>query len=596
MCGIVGYAGRRNALPILLDGLKRLEYRGYDSAGVAIVGSALQVVKDKGFIANLESQLPALKGTTGFAHTRWATHGPPSKVNAHPHVDCHGKIALAHNGIIENFASLREKLEARGHKFVSQTDTESLVHLIESYYDGDLEEAIRKALHDVHGSYAILAVHADEPGKVVGARNESPLVVGLGPDENFLASDVPALLRYTDRVLYVMDKEMVIITPKGVEVKDLDGRAVKREPQRITWSLEDAEKGGFEHFMLKEIHEGPKAIQETLLGRLANLEVNGFLSEGVTSVKLVACGTSYHAALVGKYILEEIARIPASAELASEYRYSQGPSERPLVILISQSGETADTLGAAREARRRGCKTLGITNVLGSSLTRETDLTLYTRAGIEISVAGTKTFYAQLVVLYLIALKVGQDRGALGYDELDSLKDHLRSLPRTVQYVLNKADEIRALASKYGNARDVFFIGRHVNYPVALEGALKLKEISYIHAEAYAAGELKHGPLALLSPTTPVVAISVKGPTYEKMRSNVGEVSARGSPVLAIGTEGDKELPRSVDDVIWIPEMPWIFSPVAVSVALQLFAYEAARMRGCPIDKPRNLAKSVTVE
>jgi len=596
MCGIVGYAGRRNALPILLDGLKRLEYRGYDSAGVAIVGSALQVVKDKGFIANLEAQLPPLKGTTGFAHTRWATHGPPSKVNAHPHVDCHGKIALAHNGIIENFASLREKLEARGHTFVSQTDTESLVHLIESYYDGDLEVAVRKALRDVRGSYAILAVHADEPGKVVGARNESPLVVGLGPDENFLASDVPALLRYTDRVLYVMDKEMVVITPKGVELKDLEGRAVKREPQRITWSLEDAEKGGFEHFMLKEIHEGPKAIQETLLGRLANLEVDGFLSEGVTSVKLVACGTSYHAALVGKYILEEIARIPASAELASEYRYSQGPSERPLVILISQSGETADTLGAAREARRRGCKTLAITNVLDSSITRETDLTLYTRAGIEISVAGTKTFYAQLVVLYFIALKVGQDRGALGYDELDSLKDHLRSLPRAVQYVLNKADEIRALASKYGSARDVFFIGRHVNYPVALEGALKLKEISYIHAEAYAAGELKHGPLALLSPATPVVAISVKGPTYEKMRSNVGEVSARGSPVLAIGTEGDKELPRSVDDVIWIPDVPWIFSPVAVSVALQLFAYEAARMRGCPIDKPRNLAKSVTVE
>src|SRR6266508_1828498 len=345
MCGIVGYAGRRNALPILLDGLKRLEYRGYDSAGVAVVGSALQVVKDKGFIANLESQLPDIKGTTGFAHTRWATHGPPSKVNAHPHVDCHGKIALAHNGIIENFASLREKLEARGHKFVSQTDTESLVHLIESYYDGDLEEAIRKALHDVHGSYAILAVHADEPGKVVGARNESPLVVGLGPDENFLASDVPALLRYTDRVLYVMDKEMVVITPKGAAVTDIEGRAVRREPERVTWSLEDAEKGGFEHFMLKEIHEGPKAIQETLRGRLANLEVNGFLSEGVTSVKLVACGTSYHAALVGKYILEEIARIPASAELASEYRYSQGPSERPLVILISQSGARGPSAG-----------------------------------------------------------------------------------------------------------------------------------------------------------------------------------------------------------------------------------------------------------
>src|SRR6266568_2242710 len=596
MCGIVGYAGRRAALPILLDGLKRLEYRGYDSAGVAIVGSDLEVIKDKGFIANLEAQLPPLNGTTGFAHTRWATHGPPSKINAHPHVDCHGKIALAHNGIIENFASLREKLEAGGHTFVSQTDTESLVHLIESYYEGDLEAAVRKALHDVRGSYAILAVCADEPGKVVGARNESPLVVGLAPDENFLASDVPALLRYTDRVVYVMDREMVVITPKGVALKDLEGRPVTREPQRITWSLEDAEKGGFDHFMLKEIHDAPKAIHETLLGRLANLEVNGFLSEGVTNVKLVACGTSYHAALVGKYILEEIARIPASAELASEYRYSQGPAERPLVVLLSQSGETADTLGAAREARRRGCKTLAITNVLGSSLTRESDVTLYTRAGIEIGVAATKTFIAQLVVLYLIALRLGQDRGALGSNELDALKDHLRSLPRTVQYVLNKTDEIRALAEKYGNVRDMFYIGRHANYPVALEGALKLKEISYVHAEAYAAGELKHGPLALLTPETPVIAVAVQDPTYEKMRSNIGEVIARSSPVLAIGTEGDKELPRSVDDIIWIPSMPWIFSPVPVSVALQLFAYEVARMRGCPIDKPRNLAKSVTVE
>src|SRR5438309_10121092 len=569
MCGIVGYAGRRDALPILLDGLKRLEYRGYDSAGVAIVGSALQVMKDKGFIANLEAQLPPLKGSTGFAHTRWATHGAPSKVNAHPHVDCTGKIALAHNGIIENYASLREKLQTRGHKFVSQTDTESLVHLIESYYDGDLETATRKALGDIRGSYAVLVVHADEPGKVIGARNESPLVIGLGPDENFLASDVPALLRYTDRVAYVMDREMVVITPKGVTIKNSEGRVVQREPQRITWSLEDGEKGGFEHFMLKEIHEAPQAIHETLLGRLANLEVDGFRSEGVTSVKLVACGTSYHAALVGKYIIEEIARIPASAELASEYRYSQGATERPLVLLISQSGETADTLGAAREARRRGSKTLAISNVVGSSLTREADKTIYTRAGIEIGVAATKTFIAQLVALYLIALKLGQDRGALGYDELDRLKDQLRSLPRAAQYVLNKADEIRSLAKKYGQARDMFYIGRHANYPVALEGALKLKEISYLHAEAYAAGELKHGPLDLVTSATPVIAVAVQDPTYEKMRSNIGEVSARGSPVLAIGTEGDRELPKFVDDVFEIPDIPWIFSPIQASVALQ---------------------------
>ena len=393
-----------------------------------------------------------------------------------------------------------------------------------------------------------------------------------------------------------MDKEMVVITPKGVTLKDLEGNAMSREPQRITWSLEDAEKGGFEHFMLKEIHEAPQAIHQTLLGRLANLDLDGFSSEGITSVKLVACGTSYHAALVGKYVFEEIARIPASAELASEYRYSQAPSERPLVILISQSGETADTLGAAREARRRGCKALGITNILGSSLTREVDKTIYTRAGIEIGVAATKTFIAQLVALYLIALKMGQDRGTLGYDELDRLKDQLRSLPRAAQYVLNKAQEIEALAAKYGTARDMFYIGRHVNYPVAMEGALKIKEISYIHAEAYAAGELKHGPLALLTSSTPVVAVAVQDPTYEKMRSNIGEVSARGSPVLAIGTEGDKELRKFVDDVIEIPSIPWIFSPVPVSVALQLFAYAAARMRDCPIDKPRNLAKSVTVE
>src|SRR3990170_2900593 len=596
MCGIVGYAGRRNALPILLDGLKRLEYRGYDSAGVAIVGSSLQVVKDKGFIANLEAQLPSLEGSTGFAHTRWATHGAPSKVNAHPHLDCTGKIALAHNGIIENFASLREKLEGRGHTFVSQTDTESLVHLIESYYDGDLEEAVRKGLHDVRGSYAILAVHADEATKVVGARNESPLVVGIGPDENFLASDVPALLRYTDKVLYVMDKEMVVITPKGVTIKDLEGKAVTRETQRVTWNLEDAEKGGFEHFMLKEIHETPKAIHETLLGRLANLEVNGFLSKDITSVKLVACGTSYHAALVGKYIIEEIARIPASAELASEYRYSQAPSDQPLVILLSQSGETADTLGAAREARRRGCKTLAIANVVGSSLTREVDRTLYTRAGLEVGVAATKTFVVQLVALYLIALKMGQDRGTLGYDELDRMKDDLRALPRAAQYVLNKADEIRGLAKKYGSARDMFYIGRHANYPVALEGSLKLKEISYIHAEAYAAGELKHGPLALITKDTPVIAIAVDDPTYEKMRSNIGEVNARGAPVIGVGSEDDKELPKFVDDLIAIPRMPWVFSPVPVSVALMLFAYHVARKRGCPIDKPRNLAKSVTVE
>ncbi len=597
MCGIIGYAGQRNALPILLDGLKRLEYRGYDSAGVAIVGSGLQVVKDKGFIAELEAHLPSLKGTTGLAHTRWATHGAPSKVNAHPHTDCTGKIALAHNGIIENYAALREKLEEDGHVFRTETDTESLAHLIEAHYHGDLETAVREALHEVRGSYAIAVVHADEPDRVVGARNESPLVVGLAPDETFLASDVPALLKYTDKVVYVMDKEMVVLTPQRAVLKDLTGKAVRREPTRITWTLEDAEKGGFEHFMIKEIHETPKAIHETLLGRIANLEVNGFLAEDFSSVKLVACGTSYHAALVGKYIIEEIAKVPASAELASEYRYTQGAADRPLVILLSQSGETADTLGAAREAKRRGCKTLAISNVIGSSLSREADKTIYMRAGVEIGVAATKTFVAQLVVLYLIALRMGLDRGTLGYEEADSLKDELRSLPRAVLAVLDREEAIRTLAAAYGkDARDAFYLGRHVNYPVAMEGALKLKEISYIHAEAYAAGELKHGPLALITKDTPVVAIAVDDPTYEKMRSNIGEVDARGARILAVGTEGDRELPKFVDDVIPVPRMSWIFSPVPVSVALMLFAYHVARLRGCPIDRPRNLAKSVTVE
>ncbi len=597
MCGIIGYAGQRNALPILLDGLKRLEYRGYDSAGVAIVGSGLQVVKDKGFIAELEAHLPSLKGTTGLAHTRWATHGAPSKVNAHPHTDCTGKIALAHNGIIENYAALREKLEEDGHVFRTETDTESLAHLIEAHYHGDLETAVREALHEVRGSYAIAVVHADEPDRVVGARNESPLVVGLAPDETFLASDVPALLKYTDKVVYVMDKEMVVLTPQRAVLKDLTGKAVRREPTRITWTLEDAEKGGFEHFMIKEIHETPKAIHETLLGRIANLEVNGFLAEDFSSVKLVACGTSYHAALVGKYIIEEIAKVPASAELASEYRYTQGAADRPLVILLSQSGETADTLGAAREAKRRGCKTLAISNVIGSSLSREADKTIYMRAGVEIGVAATKTFVAQLVVLYLIALRMGLDRGTLGYEEADSLKDELRSLPRAVLAVLDREEAIRTLAAAYGkDARDAFYLGRHVNYPVAMEGALKLKEISYIHAEAYAAGELKHGPLALITRDTPVIAIAVDDPTYEKMRSNIGEVNARGAPILGVGTAGDRELPRFVDDLIPVPRMSWIFSPVPVSVALMLFAYHVARLRGCPIDRPRNLAKSVTVE
>ena len=596
MCGIVGYAGYRKALPILIDCLKRLEYRGYDSAGVAVVQDGVRIAKDKGYIANLESTLPDLGGVVGIGHTRWATHGPPSRENSHPFYDCRERIALAHNGIVENFVALRDELKGRGHTFRSQTDTETLVHLVEEAYDGNLEKAVIATLGRVTGTYAICVVCADEPEKVVAARNFSPLVVGLGADENYVASDVPALLKHTDRVLYVMDREVVVLTPKSVRILDLEGQTVEREPQRISWTIEDAERGGFEHFMLKEIHEQPQAIHSTLLGRMTEVESNGFFRNGFTSVKLVACGTSYHAALVGKYILEEVARVPATVELASEYRYGPSPAERPLVILISQSGETADTMGAAREAKRRGCRTLGITNVVGSSLTRETERTMYTRAGLEIGVAATKTFTAQLVALYLVAIRMGLDRGMLPPEEANRLRDELRALPRHVQTVLNQAEEIDALARTFAGARDMFFIGRGTGYPVAMEGGLKMKEISYIHAEAYAGGELKHGPLALLTAETPVVAVAVRDRTYEKMMGNIGEVNARGSPILGVGTEGDKDLARFVDRVLTVPKVPDILYPVPVSVLFQLLAYSVARKRGCTIDKPRNLAKTVTVE
>ncbi len=596
MCGIVGYAGYRQAYPILLESLKRLEYRGYDSAGVAIVGSGITVQKDKGYISQLEETAEAVPGTLGIAHTRWATHGPPSKENAHPHIDCTGDLALIHNGIIENHQPLRDRLKGEGHVFRSETDTEVAAHLIESLYHGDLEGAVREALHEIRGSYAFAVIHSKEPDKVVAARNESPLVVGLGTDENFLASDIPALLKHTNRVLYVMDGEIVVLGRDSVRITDYEGKPIAREPQRITWTLEDAEKGGFEHFMLKEIFEEPQAIHDTLLGRVAEPELNSFFREGYTGVKLVACGTSYHAALVGKYVLEEIARIPTTAELASEYRYSKAPADRPLVILLSQSGETADTLGACREANRRGCKTFAIANVIGSSLSREAQRTMLTRAGIEIGVAATKTFVAQLAALYLLAIRIGLERATLGVEEANRLNEDLRRLPRAVQAVLNQAPYIEGLAQEYAQARDVFFIGRHLGYPIAMEGALKLKEISYVHAEAYAAGELKHGPLALVGSDTPVVAIVTRDHTYDKMLSNIREVDARGAPVLAIGTEGDKDLGKIVDNVIYVPAVPPLFAPVPVVVALQLFAYHVARVRGCAIDKPRNLAKSVTVE
>jgi glucosamine--fructose-6-phosphate aminotransferase (isomerizing) len=599
MCGIVGYVGARQAQSVLLESLKRLEYRGYDSAGLAIIPSGqkdLQVFKKKGMIKNLEEVLPQLKGTLGISHTRWATHGPPSDENAHPHSDCDGKLAIAHNGIIENYMELKEKLISEGHKFVSETDTEVLAHLIEKYYQSDLQKAVRQALAEVHGSYALLVMHMDAPGRIVSARNESPLVLGVGIDENFIASDVPALLNYTDKVIYLENGEIADVTQENISITDLDNNAVDRAWHKIEWSLEDAEKGGYEHFMLKEIYEQPRAVREAMLGKLTGFELANVNGLEFSSIKILGCGTSYHAGLVGKYIFETMMGLPTAIETSSEYRYNSTTCDQPLVILISQSGETADTLAAAREARRRGCKTIGITNVVGSSLTREVDDVMFIRVGPEISVCATKSFTGQLISIYLLASHLSRTRGYLKTDEVRDFHNALRQQSRVVEQVLHNVEPIKKCAETLAKAENVFFIGRNINYPSALEGALKLKEISYIHAEGYQAGELKHGPLALLVPETPIVAIAVKDHTYEKVLSNIGEVTARNAPVIAIGHESDTELEKYVDTVLRIPDTQPIFTPLPVAVVLQLLAYYTARNRGCPIDKPRNLAKSVTVE
>jgi glucosamine--fructose-6-phosphate aminotransferase (isomerizing) len=598
MCGIVGYVGPKEAQPILIDCLKRLEYRGYDSAGIAVVDDEVDVYKAQGEISALEAGMPHMAGSVGIAHTRWATQGKPTTENAHPFQGCENRVAVVHNGIISNFMDLRESLVADGHKFSSETDTEVFAHLVEAELkDGDMLAAVRRALKRVNGTYAF-AVVARGRHEVVAARNESPLVIGVGNGENFLASDVTALLKYTNRVIYVMDGETVRITEDSVTIVDADGAEVKRPPERITWSLEDAEKGGYPHFMLKEIFEQPAAIHDSLLGRIDAVEGDEPFFNGGTfsSVKIVACGTSYNAGLVGKYIIEELARIPVEVQISSEYRYSAAARENPLVVLITQSGETLDTIAAAREATKRGNRTLAIVNVTGSAITREVDHVIYTRAGPEIGVAATKTFVTQLVALYLLAIELGTKRRTLTAQAKRSIVSHLRNLPRSVQDVLNQADAIEAMALKYSGARDMFFIGRNLQYPIAMEGALKTKEISYIHGEGYPAGELKHGPLALLSKDSPVVAIVSKDHTYDKMIGNISEVSARGSPVIALADENDTEISKFADDVIFLREIPSLFSPVPVIVALQLWAYYLAKARGCPIDKPRNIAKTVTVE
>jgi glucosamine--fructose-6-phosphate aminotransferase (isomerizing) len=594
MCGIIGYIGERQAQPILLGCLKRLEYRGYDSCGIAIAGNSINVYKNTVRAEELRKAAPQLNGTLGIGHTRWATHGQPSQANAHPHCDCDGKIAVVHNGVITNFQGLKQKLIHEGHKFISETDTEIIPHLIGKYYRGDLEGAVEAALDDIEGSYAIIVLMASED-KLVAARKDSPLIIGIGDRENFIASDVPAILDYTNRVIYLEEGDMGVVTKDNIKIKR-DGIEINREEHKISWSVDEAQRGGYEHFMLKEIHEQPRVIRDTLVGWVSvaepTVDLAAMRDKGIESMLILACGTSYHAALIGKYIMEELLRIPVRVELASEFNYYGQTLTGTESIVITQSGETADILRAIRRLKEVGCQVLAITNVVGSTASRIADQTIYTRAGPEISVAATKSFMAQLMVLYWLIMSYSK----VDSRRLASMLLALRQMPSKVQQVLNNGDKILECANNLSGYDNVFFIARGINFPIALEGALKLKEISYIHAEGYTAGELKHGPFALLRSDTPVIAIVAQDNTYEAMLTNIREIKARSSPVIALAEEGDEIIGGLVDSVITVPQVDTIFSPVVNTVALQLLAYYTAKQRGCPIDFPRNLAKSVTVE
>lgn len=613
MCGIVGYVGPKRALPILIEGLKRLEYRGYDSAGVAVISSngrpgesELGVVKRVGRISALEETLREhdLPGQPGIGHTRWATHGRPSDINAHPHTDCKGNIAVVHNGIIENYQALREWLSERGHELRSETDTEVVPHLIEEYYDGDLVAAVRKAVRKLHGSYALAIVCAAEPDKIVAIRKDSPLVVGLGEGENFLASDIPAILAHTRRTYILDDGEMAVLTAFGVSVTDLDGAPVQKEVYQVKWEAGQAEKGGYPHFMLKEIHEQPKAFRDTLTGRikdgrphLPELGLANYEIRRLQRIHIVACGTAYHAGLIGKALIERLARIPVEIDVASEFRYRDPiMGDNSLMIAISQSGETADTLACLREGKRQGLPVLAITNVVGSSVAREADHVILTLAGPEIAVASTKAYTTQIIALTLLAIHFATVRGTAPATELDAVMDGLRELPQLAGDVLACEEAVKDLAHSCAKWEDVFFIGRGLDYAVAMEGQLKLKEISYIHAEAYAAGELKHGTLALITDGVPVIALATQESVREKTISNIKEVKARGAHVVGIAVEGDDEISKVVDEVIRIPRTHHFLTPALAVIPLQLLAYYAAVARGTDVDKPRNLAKSVTVE
>jgi len=608
MCGIVGFTGSANALPVLVSGLKRLEYRGYDSAGIAAFDNKkIRVVKKRGRISELERKLRELSDfspTCGIGHTRWATHGEPTDENSHPHISRSGKIAVVHNGIIENYADIKARLARRGYVFVSDTDTEVIAHLLDFYYKGDIVLALAKVMATVHGSYALGVLCDDRPGEIIAARLDSPLIVGIGDDENFIASDIPAFLSHTRNYYAIDDGEIACLTKDSVTVYNSDLEVVEKKLQTVNWSIEAAEKGGYEHFMLKEIHEQPKAVRDTLSPRLENgrivldTDINDEFLQSISRIHIVACGSAYHTGVVAKYVIEELAKIPVECDLASEFRYrSPIVSERDLCIVISQSGETADTLAALREAKRHGVKTLAIVNVVGSTIAREADFVLYTWAGPEIAVATTKAYSTQLIMLYMLAIRLASSRGLLSDDEEKRLASEISALPERIDAIISHINSLSYLASRFHNHKDIFFIGRGVDYAAGLEGSLKLKEISYIRSEAYAAGELKHGTIALIRTDSLVVAIVTQPELCEKMISNIREVKARGAHILTIVSDDLRDALSDIsDDMFVIPSVYSKFSPSLSVVALQIFSYYIAIARGCSIDKPRNLAKSVTVE
>lgn len=608
MCGIVGYIGNQQAAPVLLDGLSKLEYRGYDSAGVAVYnGTVIDMVKSKGrlkVLSELTHDGEKLPGTVGIGHTRWATHGSPSDTNAHPHFNKAQSIVVVHNGIIENYLKLKKKLEKRGYEFVSETDTEVIAHLLDYYYKGNPLQAITKVMHRMEGSYALGIIFQDHPDELYAVRKDSPLIVGKSKDGNIIASDVPAVLKYTRDVIFIENEEIVRLTDSSMEFFNVDEEEIEKDPVRIEWDVNAAEKGGFEHFMLKEMYEQPKAIIDTFSPRIKNgqicIEELGMSDEDIKAVKkimIVACGSAYHAGFTSKYVFEGLARIPVEVDLASEFRYRDPiVGEDTLVVVISQSGETADTLAALRESRKRGARVLGIVNVVGSSIAREADNVMYTWAGPEIAVATTKAYSAQLIALYLLAMKFAYINGSLDDSGMAEMIEDLKVLPTQVEMLLNNKHKIQKFANRYLAAKDVFFMGRGIDYAISMEGSLKLKEISYIHSEAYAAGELKHGTISLIEDGTLVASVLTQKELYKKMISNMVEVSTRGAFVLAVTNEDNTEVEKAADYVVYIPETNKYFTNSLAIIPLQLFGYYIAVGRGCDVDKPRNLAKSVTVE